>query len=257
MPSYHALGELAPRDIVARAIFSEIQREQQSNVLLDLSKIKPSVIKTRFPLIYDTCFRYGLDITVQPIPVAPAAHYMMGGIPTDLWGRTDLSGLFAAGEAASTGVHGANRLASNSLLEGLVFGGRIADYLSKQDPTQLPTPSKEMKIHYPHLLTNYGTVASDYSNLNQLTDSYLGINRNAADFSQALAQLNSLSKPDDGFELNPAYFELQNMYLLAGLMFQAALTRNESRGGHFRSDYPTPNTEWRKHISFKNNVISK
>ena len=129
MPGYHPLAELAPRDIVARSIFTEIEKGESPCVFLDLSKLEPSLIKPRFPNIYETCLNYGLDITSSPIPVAPAAHYMMGGVLTDLKGRTTIPDLYAAGEVASTGVHGANRLASNSLLEGLVFGGRIADHL--------------------------------------------------------------------------------------------------------------------------------
>jgi L-aspartate oxidase len=255
MLRYHNLGELAPRDVVARAIFSEIDHENNSHVLLDLSKIKPAVIKARFPNIYETCLNYGIDITVQPIPVAPAAHYMMGGIRTDLWGRTDIPGLFAAGEAASTGVHGANRLASNSLLEGLVFGGRIAEYLQSREIDDNPGLSADLIIHYPPIFTAYSDLTESYQLLHNLTDFYLGITRDGPRLTKALDSLNSLPDSKADYELDPAYFELQNMYCLARLMFQAALTRTESRGGHFRSDYPSPNTEWRKHILFHRNQI--
>jgi L-aspartate oxidase len=253
MPEYHDLGELAPRDIVARAIFAEIHKENGSHVFLDLSQIQPAAIKARFPNIYETCLRYGLDITTQPIPVAPAAHYMMGGVVTDLWGRTNVPGLYAAGEVASTGVHGANRLASNSLLEGLVFGGRIVDYLQRQELTEPQDITDNVKIHYPPFYTTGQDLEERYQFLHHLTDVYLGITRDESGLEQALNSIHSLPEPSAGFELNPAYFELQNMFLLASLMFQAALTRKESRGGHFRSDYSSPNTAWRKHIQFKQN----
>ncbi len=255
MRRYHSLGELAPRDVVARAIFSEIHRENNSHVLLDLSKIKPSVIKARFPHIYETCLNYGIDITVQPIPVAPAAHYMMGGIRTDLWGRTDIPGLFAAGEAASTGVHGANRLASNSLLEGLVFGGRIAEYLGTREINDNSRLPDDPVIHYPQIFTAFSDLISSYQLLYNLTDFYLGITRDGPGLTTALNSFNSLPASKVDYKLNPAYFELQNLYCLARLMFQAALARTESRGGHFRSDYPSPGAEWRKHILFRHDRI--
>ena len=124
MERYHPMSELAPRDVVSRAIVSESRREGSPHVFLDLTHLDPDFIRKRFPRIYATCLQYGLDLTTHPAPVQPAAHYAMGGVRTDLDGRTNLPRLFAAGEVAATGVHGANRLASNSLLEGLVFGAR-------------------------------------------------------------------------------------------------------------------------------------
>lgn len=251
MPRYHSLAELAPRDIVARAIFSEINRSETASVYLDLSGIPTNTIRNRFPNIYETCLRYGLDITTQPIPVAPAAHYMMGGILTDLNGQTKVPGLYAAGEAASTGVHGANRLASNSLLEGLVFGSRAAAHI-KQHPVDIPDPNGNFDIHYPQLLTDYTNLEADYTLLHQLTDQYLGIVRNQTGLNGALQQLNAFRPANRPFEPDPKYFELQNMISLAKLIFQAALTREESRGGHYRSDFPEPADRWRKHIIFDN-----
>lgn len=248
MPEYHPLAELAPRDIVARGIFAEIQKGNQP-VYLDLSKIPPATVRSRFPNIYETCLRYRLDISANPIPVAPAAHYVMGGVETDLFGRTAVPGLFAAGETACTGVHGANRLASNSLLEGLVFGGRAADYL-KEQPITIPEISEEIQIHYPPRYTEYADMAKDYGRLRELTDNFLGIVRNATGLSRAKEQLESISAAVGPFAWDPAYFELQNMFLLASLMFDAALTRTESRGGHYRDDYPQPHSHWRKHIVF-------
>jgi L-aspartate oxidase len=251
MPRYHPLAELAPRDVVARAIFSESKRNSVSSpVYLNLSKIPPETIKNRFPNIYETCLRYGLDITMGPIPVAPAAHYMMGGVVTDLYGRTTIPGLYAAGEVASTGVHGANRLASNSLLEGLVFGGRAAADLLNV-PIRLPGPaSSSLQIHYPRILTDYSETEADYLRLRRITDRYLGIVRDAPGLNKALNALNSMDTRSSRFKPEPKYFELQNMILLAGLMAQAALCRSESRGGHYRADCPETDDEWRKHIVF-------
>jgi len=250
MPDYHQLAELAPRDVVARGIFSEIQKENGSSVYLDLSKLGPAMIKAHFPNIYETCLHYGLDISTEPIPVTPAAHYMMGGVATDLLGRTGIPGLYAAGEVASTGVHGANRLASNSLLEGLVFAGRIAGHLQSVPPN-IPENTPDMQIYYPKLHTDYANITADYQDLRFLTANYLGIVREAAGLVEGLRILEKTRRnPDNGFEFDPAYFELQNQYTLAELMFRAALTRRESRGGHFRSDYPSPDNEWRKHILF-------
>lgn len=253
MPEYHPLAELAPRDVVARGIFAEIQKGAHP-VYLDLAKIPPETVKSRFPNIYQTCLKYGLDISVQPIPVAPAAHYMMGGVVTDLYGRTGIPGLFAAGETACTGVHGANRLASNSLLEGLVFGGRIADYLNSQ-PVDIPQPGEDLNIYYPRLFTEYSRIETDYLKLRQITDTYLGIVRNRDGLLCAATLLEKMKQPEHVFEWDPAYFELQNMILLAGLMVQAAQTRTESRGGHFRDDFPAPDNNWRKHIQFRNSIM--
>jgi len=254
MPSYHELAELAPRDIVARSIFTEINKENTPCVYLDLSKLTPQGIKQRFPNIYETCLRYGLDITVSPIPVAPAAHYFMGGIQTDLHGRTALPGLYAAGEAAATGVHGANRLASNSLLEGLVFGGRISELLKKSNSI-VSESLQDLEFHYPKLLTDYTNLAADYSWLHQLTDQSLGIIRQADGLKKTLSNLENKIRSNPHFELDPAYFELQAMLQLAKLSFEAALARTESRGGHFRSDFPEPRPEWRKNLTFQNGRI--
>jgi L-aspartate oxidase len=254
MPRYHQLAELAPRDIVARAIFKEIQREGISNVFLDLSKIEPDLIKSRFPNIYDTCLNYGLDIASEPIPVAPAAHYIMGGVMTDLYGLTSIPGLFAAGEVAVTGVHGANRLASNSLLEGLVFSGRIANHLKTQ-PLNLSVETNNLKIYYPDLQLEYDALQSGLVSLHQITDRYLGIIRDEQGLEEAERLLTPSPLRKLEFELNPDFFELQNMSQLAAMIAKAARIRKESRGGHFRSDFPTPDQNWRKHIHFHNNEI--
>src|SRR5262249_59279811 len=132
MGKYHPMGELAPRDVVARAIMHELERSRAKEpiVYLDLTHLDAAHVRRRFPRIYQTCLRYNIDITEEPVPIRPTPHYAMGGVKTDLDGRTSLPGLYAAGEAAGTGVHGANRLASNSLLEGLVFGARAAEAMT-------------------------------------------------------------------------------------------------------------------------------
>jgi L-aspartate oxidase len=261
MPRYHKLAELAPRDIVARSIYAEMQRTNSSWVFLDLSKMRPEVIKERFPNIYDTCLQYGLNIITDPIPVAPAAHYMMGGVMTDLWGRTSIPGLYAAGEVAATGVHGANRLASNSLLEGLVFGGRIADSL-KNNSGELPKKNANgFKIHYPEILISYKQWTDEFIALRKITTEYLGIVRDRAGLQEAKRLLppETGSFAKNGFEFNPGFFELQSMITLAGLIARAASIRTESRGAHFRADYPDSNPSWQKHIQFqdqKDEVLS-
>ena len=141
MPHYHEAAELAPRDVVARAIIMEMHKTRAEFVYLDLTGLDPEHVKKRFPRIFSTCLQYNIDITTDLVPIRPAAHYAMGGVATDLHGATSLPGLFAAGEVASTGVHGANRLASNSLLEGLVFGARSATaMLNNHVPAAFPTP---------------------------------------------------------------------------------------------------------------------
>jgi L-aspartate oxidase len=255
MPNYHPLAELAPRDVVARAIFAESQKANTPYVNLDLSRIPTATIRSRFPNIYETCLNYGLDITIQPIPVAPAAHYMMGGVLTDLHGQTKVPGLYAAGEVASTGVHGANRLASNSLLEGLVFGNRTAAALLKI-PATIPKYTSSLQACYPRLVTDFANLKNDLTHLHHLTGQYLGIVRDEPGITTALASLDSQSKPAAAqFVLDTEYLELQNMFQLTRLMFQAALTRTESRGGHYRCDHPESSNEWRKHIVFHDTIM--
>ncbi len=254
MPGYHRLAELAPRDVVARSIFAEIEKSDSPCVFLDLSRLDRDEVTRRFPNIYRTCFHYGLDIAKDPIPVAPAAHYLMGGVQTDLWGRTTLPGLFAAGETAATGVHGANRLASNSLLEGLVFGGRVARCLAKLTPAPPPSSVREVRIHYPQCFTDSEQLESDRQQLRFLANHYLGIVRDGASLVKAEAELNRFG-PVNNLSSEPSYLELQHLMLIARLMRTAAQMRTESRGGHFRSDYPAPDNEWRKHIVFQGSKV--
>jgi L-aspartate oxidase len=245
MPSYHEQAELAPRDVVARSVWSEMAKTGADHVYLDLSLLSADLIKRRFPNIYETCLRYGLDITKAPIPVAPAAHYMMGGIAIDLHGRTALPRLFACGEVANPGVHGANRLASNSLLDGLVFGHRIFEYL-KEHPRTSPALPPELTAVFP-TETNPENLTADRLALKELASTHLGIIRRAEDLQNAQRLLVPLT-PEAPRALSRPYLELQNMRLLVRLMLNAALARQESRGSHFRVDYPEPDPAWTKRI---------
>jgi len=225
MGRYHEMRDLAPRDVVSRAIVAEMQRTGSPHVWLDLTARGSQFIHERFPRIFDTCLRYGLDLGREPAPVHPAAHYAMGGVETDLDGRTSLPGLFAAGEVACTGVHGANRLASNSLLEGLVYGARagraMRDHKGGCDFRKAP-------------LTIPDTTASE---LRDLAWRDCGILRNAEGLEEAIRFLESIRLLDAG-KPGLASIELRNIYDVVGLIARAALARRESRGAHYRTDYP-------------------
>ena len=225
MGRYHEMRDLAPRDVVSRAIVAEMQRTGSPHVWLDLTARGSQFIHERFPRIFDTCLRYGLDLGREPAPVHPAAHYAMGGVETDLDGRTSLPGLFAAGEVACTGVHGANRLASNSLLEGLVYGARagraMRDHKGGCDFRKAP-------------LTIPETTASE---LRDLAWRDCGILRNAEGLEEAIRFLESIRLLDAG-KPGLASIELRNIYDVVGLIARAALARRESRGAHYRTDYP-------------------
>jgi len=241
MPKYHPMGELAPRDVVARAIIHELEssRAKDPIVYLDLTDLDATHIQRRFPRIYATCMQYNIDITSELIPVRPAAHYAMGGVKTDLYGRTTLPGLYAAGEAAGTGVHGANRLASNSLLEGLVFGARAGRKMRD-----------ELKIARS---TSKGSPSAAYSNgpvpvpvenaiarLQEVMWKDAGIVRTASGLKRALRELEEIeaqmSRPHSRRE-----FEARNLHIAGLLVARSALAREESRGAHYRTDFPDHN----------------
>lgn len=238
------IHELAPRDIVARAIVEEMKATGEDHVYLSLRKIDPKKIKHRFPMIYKTCLERGLDITKDNIPVAPAAHYFMGGIKTDVEGRTNVEGLLAAGECASTGVHGANRLASNSLLEGLVFGHRAALAARNCFSYKLPDSTPPEKPRSPKLSE------TDSLRFKLVIKTAMwngtGIIRSKESLEETLRKLKSVEK-----HLN-SEMELINMLLVANLITRAALDRKESRGAHFRTDFPkTDDKNWKKHLIYK------
>jgi L-aspartate oxidase len=276
MPDYAAEAELATRDVVARSIVYEMKKTHSDRVFLDVTHLPPRLITTRFPHIYRFCREHGLDITKGLIPVAPAAHYLMGGVMVNSWGETNILGLFAAGETACTGVHGANRLASNSLLESVVFSKRIVqrtemtasprhskkrdsspvvarNEVTKQPPGGLGTssaisyclPCRDVLPKVPSL---------NLPNLQSLMWDKVGIIRSGKSLTEAANILatweNCLPQPSD----RPSY-ELNNLVLCARLVTEAALLREESRGAHFRTDFPRTSAEWQRHIVFRKNGI--
>jgi L-aspartate oxidase len=247
MPHYHEAAELAPRDVVARAIILEMQKTRAEFVYLDLTGLDPEHVKKRFPRIFSTCLKYNIDIAADLVPIRPAAHYAMGGVATDLHGATSLPGLFAAGEVASTGVHGANRLASNSLLEGLVFGARsAAAMLNKHAPAPFPSPP-------PHPRAESSQLAASLAAPSPPTDSQKAIEevrailwdqvailRNGKHLSEAVKRLAELSLPEPPSPSRQPY-EAGNILTVARLIARCALAREESRGAHYRSDFPLKN----------------
>jgi len=249
MEKYHAKAELAPRDIVSRAIYEEIQKTKSTHVFLDLSHIGSEKIKKRFPVIHKTCLERGLDITSDPIPVAPAAHYSMGGIKTDENGKTNIEGLFAAGECTSLGVHGANRLASNSLLDGLVFGHRAALFASEKINDKLEkSHKKEEKIFFKLSLQE---IKRFKLIIKSNMWSKVGIVRDENGLKDALTKIVEVEKRIKNNPEDQISIELKNMAECAALICKAALDRKESRGAHFRSDYPSPsNKSWKKHLVY-------
>ncbi len=256
MKRYHEAQELAPRDIVARAIVSEMHRTQSEYVYLDLTAKKQDSLQKRFPRIYETCLSYGLDLASDLAPVCPAAHYMMGGVKTDLWGRTSLPGLYAAGETAATGVHGANRLASNSLLEGLVFGARAGQAMIKDAPvakrsgaalpgSPAPKPGNFADSRTAKAAGKVETKHPHGTALEKIRDvmwKQVGILRSGKDLSAAIEKLRGLEIPSCE-KPGRAEKELHNLHSLALLIARSALAREESRGSHYRSDFPYRNDE--------------
>lgn len=237
MPKYHSMAELAPRDVVARAIMHELEvsRMKDPVVYLDLTHLDEAHVKARFPRIHATCLQYNIDITTDLIPIRPAAHYSMGGVRTDLDARTIVPALYAAGEAASTGVHGANRLASNSLLEGLVFGARagakMRDELRKGPATPSPTP----RAAYSNGPLN--ATEEVVSEIQDLMWREVGIVRTGAGLKRAIEQLQQMTPRVAHPHIRRAW-EAQNLHTAGLLIARSALAREESRGAHYRTDFP-------------------
>ncbi|MEN2984399.1 MAG: FAD-binding protein, partial [Dictyoglomaceae bacterium] len=241
MLNYHPQGELAGRDIVTRAIYLEML-ETERDIYLDFRPIGERKIKKRFPNILKICKEYGFDILKEPVPVEPVAHYFMGGVETDELGRTSIKNLYACGEIACTGLHGANRLASNSLLEGLVFGKRcILGILNDKsspshDPLKLKLEIQEKKVSFNKL------------ELKKLMWENVGILREGKKLEFALRTLEKWIEEVEFFYPDREFLELKNMTTVGYLMAKSALLREESRGAHFRVDFPTMRDTWRKHI---------
>ncbi len=234
MTGYDERAELAPRDIVSRSIHFEMQRTAADHVWLDMRSLDREFVRERFPKIYNTCLLYNVDISRDLIPVSPAAHYTMGGVRTDTFGRTSIAGLYAAGEVACTGVHGANRLASNSLLEGLVFGARAGETASKEAPSEI------VKAEPPDW--DYGAEADwriddgTRAEVKRIMWDNVGIVRDEGSLKEALVSLEEIGA-------RPLNTRSWNFVTLARLVAKAALERRESRGAHYRSDYPDRDNE--------------
>ncbi|MBU1026300.1 MAG: L-aspartate oxidase [Candidatus Margulisbacteria bacterium] len=250
MQKYDVKGELAPRDIVSRAIYKEMKENNSDHVFLSLVKVGAEKIKKRFPVIYHTCLERGLDITKDNIPVAPSAHYFMGGIKTDVDGKTNIANLYAAGECASLGVHGANRLASNSLLDGLVFGHRAALAARSEIRNHKSETNPKSEITKAHLkdkeLQRFKLIIK--SNMWK----EVSIVRSKESLLQAQKMINEVDRKLDFEPAAKEEIELKNLTLLAKLITQAALDRPESRGAHYRSDFPkSDDKNWKKHLVYK------
>src|SRR4029077_378684 len=247
MKRHNEAQELAPRDVLARAIVSAMHRTNSEHVYLDMTAKPEGFVEKRFPRIYATCMRYGVDLARDVAPVCPAAHYMMGGVKADLWGRTSLPGLYAAGETADTGVHGANRLASNSLLEGMVFGARSGQAIMKDAPVKknhagglpgsIAPNTREPAEAKPH--NNAAKPAQDaaLTKIRDIVWRLVGILRSGKDLTSAIEQLRSLELPKTD-EHGRAHCEFRNMHALALVMAKSPRPRHESRGSHYRSDFP-------------------
>jgi L-aspartate oxidase len=247
MRRYEPGGDLASRDLVARAIVKEAERTG-APIYLSLRHLDPDFVRGRFPTITQACREAGFDLATDRIPVSPAAHYVMGGVETDLDGRTSVEGLFAAGEAAWTGVHGANRLASNSLLEGLVFGARAAAAMT--GPLRAPAPSRVVCADVPASVSG-SDVPAAYQ-VRDLMWRFAGLLRASRDLAPAVAQLASWRAATEERRRESHRRDLRRLASLVTvgyLIARAALRREESRGGHFRTDFPTrDDIHWRKHF---------
>ena len=246
MKRYHEAQERAPREIVARAIISEMHRTSNEHAYLDMTAKPEGFVEKRLPRIYATCMSYGVDLARDVAPVCPAAHYMIGGVRTDLWGRTSLPGLYAAGETAASGVHGANRLASNSLLEGLVFGARAGQAMMRDAPVKkrhaaglpgsvAPGPDESAKAK-PHSNTKQPPDPA-LTKIREIMWRLVGILRSGKELNAAIDQLQALQLPQ-AVKHDRAASELRNMHELALVIAKSALARHESRGSHYRSDFP-------------------
>jgi L-aspartate oxidase len=255
MQAVHPDAELAPRDVVARGIAMQMAAQGGRPVLLDATHLGEQFLAQRFPSIDAACRSRGLNWAREPIPVSPAAHYWMGGVRTDLWGRTSIPGLFAIGEVACTGAHGANRLASNSLLESLVFAWRCADFLlegKSTDPRHRHPSNVPQDLHEipESSASSDSIILSDRSDLQRLMWNKVGIERNSRGLREAIARLARWRV--NGFDVHSR--ETTNLLQLARATANAALEREESRGAHFRTDYPEASITWGHSLTYAQRV---
>jgi L-aspartate oxidase len=261
MPEFDARAELAPRDIVSRAITVVMHRTHHANVYLDLSHLDPVMVRERFPGMAAICATFGLDLARDRIPVRPGAHYMIGGVRVDDAGRTDMPGLFAAGEVTSSGLHGANRLASNSLLEGLVYGARAGETAAAEVLAEGSRGADEFRV--PGIAEPARPAADDgtdatldlddiRNSLRALMWRHAGVERTGDSLGEALATVEGWCRYVLPRQFaDPRGWQLQNMLEVARLMIRGAIRRDETRGVHFRADHPETRDAWQVHIAWR------
>jgi L-aspartate oxidase len=254
MSDYDPRGELAPRDVVSLAIVAQMEKTRHPHVFLDLAHLDPQWVRNRFPGIAAVCAEFDLDITRDRIPVRPGAHYMMGGVTVDLEGRSSLPGLWAAGEVTSSGLHGANRLASNSLMEAMVYGAHAGEGAS-QAAAAMPDDFQALAVENPSIesVIEPLNMADIRNSLKSLMWRDVGVRRDAEGLADAADNINHWCRYVLSRQFsNPIGWELQNMLCVARLMIEAALLRQESRGAHCRTDFPeTDDERWNRHLTFR------
>jgi len=247
MPVYHADADLAPRDVVARAIATELRQRGGDHVLLDATHLDPKRLRERFPNISETCLKLGIDITRQPIPVVPAAHYVCGGIETNDWAETSVPGLFAAGECACSGLHGANRLASNSLLEALVMADRAAERAGSEARRAMSEPqNRGSRVWRSEAGGSDEQAFGLRSRLQNRMWESAGIVRTDAGLAGARSDLLGFAAESDKLGRTVVGLELRNLLAASLLVVECALRRPESRGLHYNEDHPKPDDRYQR-----------